>query len=337
MKRERQTGKEKGVKFVLILSLTLSFLAGGWIANFAVAVEYPTKPVLFIAPSKPGSGFDTTARAVTATLGKEKLVPVAMPVENASSSIPGTATIVTRHKNNPYMIAVQSLAGMQNYATGMSPYTHKDYTPIARLISAYYGIIVRYDSPYKTLGDLVKDLKETPGKIPFSGGVSDDRICYGAIFAKAGVDITKINYAAFGGGTEASTVVLEGSAKVLISSIDDVMGLVEAKRLRPLAVTSSRRMGEFLKDIPTVREAGVDLDWENFRYILGGPGMPDYAVKYWQGVLAKMVKTPTWREMMEKYRWGDTFMIEGLGQFLDSRQESVNDIMDKLGMGKKKK
>ena len=65
--------------------------------------------------------------------------------------------------------------------------------------------------------------------------------------------------------------------------------------------------------------------------------MPDYAVKYWQGVLAKMVKTPTWREMLEKYRWGDTFLIEGLGQFLDARQEIVIDIMDRLGMGKKKK
>jgi putative tricarboxylic transport membrane protein len=260
-----------------------------------------------------------------------------MPVENASSSIPGTATIVTRHKNNPYMIGVQSLAGMLNFATGMSPYSHKDYTPIARLISAYYGIIVRYDSPYKTLSDLVKDLKETPSKIPFSGGISDDRICYGAVFSKAGVDITKINYAAYGGGTEASTVILEGTGKVLISSVDDVMGLIEAKRLRPLAVTSPKRMGEVMKDYPTLREAGIDMEWENFRYILAGPAFPDYAMKYWQETLAKMVKTSTWQEMMQKYRWGDTFMIEGLGNFLDSRQAIVTDIVNKLGMGKGKK
>ena len=64
--------------------------------------------------------------------------------------------------------------------------------------------------------------------------------------------------------------------------------------------------------------------------------MPDYAVKYWQGVLAKMVKTPTWREMLEKYRWGDTFQVQGLGEFLDSRQAIVTDIVNKLGMGKKK-
>ena len=337
MLKKKQTVKNAAIGILMALCISLSGVAMSWGTLPAFAADYPTKPVLFIAPSKPGSGFDTTARAVTATLGKEKLVPVAMPVENASSSIPGTATIVTRHKNNAYMIAVQSLAGMLNFSTGMSPYSHKDYTPIARLISAYYGIIVRYDSPYKTLGDLVKDLKETPSKIPFSGGVSDDRICYGAVFSKAGVDITKINYAAYGGGTEASTVILEGTGKVLISSIDDVMGLIEAKRLRPLAITSPKRMGEALKDYPTLKEAGIDMEWENFRYILSGPAFPDYAMKYWQETLAKMVKTPTWQEMMQKYRWGDTFMVEGLGGFLDSRQAVVTDIVNQLGMGKGKK
>ena len=82
------------------------------------------------------------------------------------------------------------------------------------------------------------------------------------------------------------------------------MGSIEAKRLRPLAVTSGKRLGESLRDFPTLKEAGVDLEWENFRYLLGGPNMPDYAVNYWQGVMAKMVKTPTWHTMMEKYRWG---------------------------------
>ena len=247
------------------------------------------------------------------------------------------ATIVLRHKNDPYMIAVNSLGGMLNFAAGMSPYSHKDWTPIARLISGYYGIMVRYDSPYKTLADLVKALKENIGKVPFSGGASDDRIAYGAVFSKAGIDVTKINYVAFSGGTEASMVVLEGTGKVLISSIDDVMGLLEAKRLRMLAVTSGKRLGDaLLRDVPTVRESGVDTEWGNFRYILGGPSMPGYAIRYWQDTLAKMVKTPTWQEMLARYRWGDTFMIDGLGEFLESRQAVVTDIVNRLGMGKKK-
>ena len=337
MMRETQNGKDQWARGFIILFLLVFFLVGGWSLGLAAAPGYPTKPVLCFAGSKPGSGFDTTMRAVANTLAKEKLVPVALPVENASSGVAGMAAIVLRHKNDPYMIAVQSLSGMLNFASGMSPYSHKSWTPIARLISAYYGVMVRYDSPYKTLGDLLKDLKENIGKVPFSGGTGDDRIVYGVLFSKAGIDVTKINYAAFGGGTEASGVVLEGIAKVLISSIDDVMGLLEAKRLRILAVTSGKRLGDvLLKDVPTARESGVDVEWDNFRYILGGPGMPGYAVKYWQNTLAKMVKTPTWKEMMTRYRWGDTFMVEGFGDFLDSRQAAVTEIMSRLGMGKKK-
>ncbi len=337
MRGATQNGQDRRGRGLIILFLLVSPFLGGSNLSLAAGVDYPTKPVLCIAPAKPGSGFDTTIRAVTATLGKEKLISVALPVENMSTPVAGMATIMLRHKNNPYMIAVQSLSGFLSYASGMSPYSHKDWTPIARLISAYYGVMVRYDSPYKTLGDLVRDLKGNIGKIPFSGGMIDDRIAYGAIFSKAGIEITKINYAAYSGGTEASTVVLEGSAKVLISSIDDVMGLLEAKRLRMLAVSAGKRLEDpLLKDIPTVRESGVDIEWENFRYILGGPGMPGYAVKYWQATLAKMVKTPTWHEMLTRYRWGNTFMIDGLGDFLDSRQEVVSEVAAKLGMAKKK-
>ena len=335
--KENCNGRSRWGERLVILSLLVSFVVGGWSLSLAAAPDYPTKPVTCFAPSKPGSGFDTTMRAVAATLAKEKLVPVAIPVENASNSISAMATIVLRHKNDPYLIAVQSIAGLLNYAAGMSPYNHKNWTPIARLISAYYGFMVRYDSPYKTLMDMVKDLKESPAKVPFSGGTSDDRIAMGALLSPAGVDILKINYAAFAGGTESSLVVLEGSAKVLISSIDDVMGLLEAKRLRMLAVSSEKRLEDaLLKDVPTVRESGIDADWENFRYILGGPNMPDYAVKYWQGTLAKMVKTPTWKEMRTRYRWGDTFMVDGLGKFLDARQAVVTEVATKLGMGKKK-
>jgi putative tricarboxylic transport membrane protein len=337
MRRATQNGKDQLGRGFIIFFLLVSLFLGGSSSSLAAGVDYPTKPVLCIAPAKPGSGFDTTIRAVTTTLGKEKLISVALPVENMSTPVAGMATIMLRHKNNPYMIAVQSLSGLLSYASGMSPYSHKDWTPIARLISAYYGVMVRYDSPYKTLGDLVKDLKENIGKVPFSGGMIDDRIAYGAVFFKAGIDITKINYAAYSGGTEASTVVLEGSAKVLISSIDDVMGLLEAKRLRMLAVSSGKRLEDaLLKDVPTVRESGVDTEWENFRYILGGPSMPGYAVKYWQGILTKMVKTPTWQEMLARYRWGDTFMVDGLGKFLDDRLAVVTDVVNRLGMGKKK-
>ena len=64
--------------------------------------------------------------------------------------------------------------------------------------------------------------------------------------------------------------------------------------------------------------------------------MPGYAITYWQDTLAKMVKTPTWQEMLARYRWGDTFMVAGLKAFLDARLAVVTDVVNQLGMGKKK-
>jgi putative tricarboxylic transport membrane protein len=294
--------------WVWIVSAVLIIGMGMGAASTAVAAAaYPSKSVLMIAPAKPGSGFDGVARAVTQTLTQEKLVTVAMPVQNMASSPIGMQTIVSRYSKDPYMIAVQSTGGMLNYAIGRSPYSHKDWKPIARLMSAYYGVLVRPDSPYKTLGDLIKDLKEKPESTPITGGGDDDRLCMGALFGKAGVDITKINYVVYSGGLESTLVILEGTGKAVISTIDDIMGMIEAKQLRLLAVSPGQRFQDpLLKDIPTFRESGVDLEWGNFRYILGGKDMPDYAVKYWKSTLTKMVKTPTWQEMIKKSAGGNT-------------------------------
>ncbi len=331
-----KTVRDRAYVVLIVAAALIIGLGIGAVNTASAAPAYPSKSVLLIAPSKPGSGFDGTIRAVGQTLTQEKLVQVARPVQNFPSSPIGMETVVSRYSKDPNMIAVQSVSGMLNYAIGRTPYSHKDWTPFARLISAYYGVLVRPDSPYKTLGDLIKDLKEKPETTPISGGSDDDRLCMGALFSKAGVDITKINYVAYSGGLESTLVVLEGTGKAVISTIDDIMGMIEAKQLRLLAVSPGQRMQDpLLKNIPTFRESGVDLEWGNFRYILGGKEMPDYAVKYWRDTLTKMVKTKTWQEMIKKYRWGDSFLIEGLDKFLDEKQASITEVVKKLGMDKK--
>ena len=300
----------------------------------APKTDYAPKSVTFIAPSKPGSGFDTTARAITSTLEKEKLVSFSMPVQNASSPPEGMATIVQQFKGKPDMINVGSLTTFLNKASGASPYGHKDLTAIAGLLSTNYGVIVRADSPYKKLTDLLDDLKTKPDQTPLCGGQSDDRIAYGALALAYGADIKKINYAAYSGGTEASTVLLEGSAKAEITTIDDIMGLIESKKVRALAISGSKRLSGVLSDVPTFKEAGVNLDWVNFRFIAGGPQMPANAVSYWQDTLGKMVKTPTWAENMEKFRWSDRFIVKDLDKYMDETAATVDKVAGELGLKK---
>lgn len=301
-------------------------------APAAAKVDYPSKTITFIAPSKPGSGFDTTARAIAGTLEKEKLITFALPVQNSSSPPEGMATIVQQNKNNPNMISVGSITTFLNKASGASPYGHKDLTPVASLLSTYYGVMVREDSPYKTLTDLLKDLKEKPDQTPLCGGQSDDRIAYGALALAYGADLKKINYAAYAGGTEASAVLLEGSAKAEITTIDDILGLIESKKVRALAVSGGQRLSGVLADVPTFKEAGVSLEWSNFRFIAGGPGMPDYAVSYWQDLLGKMIKTPTWKDNMAKFRWVDNFAVADLGKYMDDKGVMIDKVAAELGL-----
>ncbi|MFZ4438444.1 MAG: Bug family tripartite tricarboxylate transporter substrate binding protein [Syntrophales bacterium] len=335
----RKVCKKKGIQLVSLASMFLVFGFTILIVVSALAAsgaDYPAKPVLFYCLSTPGSGFDTTTRAIVNALTKEKLVKVPMPIENASNATQALALSVTRYKGDPYMVSVQSISGMMRYATGATPYTHKDFTPLAGLVSTYYGVAVRMDSPYKTIGDLVKDLKEKPEKTPICGGGSDDRPFYGAMFMKAGLDITKVVYVAYSGGAETSMAIMEGSSKAAINSVDEQMPLIEGKKIRLLAVSSAKRYtNPILKDVPTLKESGIDLEWANMRYAFAGPEYPDYAKKYWLDIFAKMVKTPTWKQTLTRYNWDDSFQVEGLNDVLDKKQAVVTEVITKLGMAKK--
>ena len=335
-KRYRNRREERLCSLVMIMLLFGCITFTGAPVLAAAGADYPSKPVSFFCLGAAGGGFDTTTRAIVNTLTKEKLVTVPMPVENNASAQVGLTLAVTRFKGDPYMVTVNSLAGSLNYATGAVKHNHKDLTPLANLISTHYGIAVRPDSPYKTLKDLITDLKEKPGKIPLCGGRSDDRIFYGATFLKAGIDPGTVNYVAFS-GPEACMSVLEGSCKAITITLEEIAGLVEGKKLRLLAVSPGKRLeGAAFKDAPTLKEAGVDFEFANQRYAIGGPAMPDYAVKYWQNIFTKMVKTPTWLETRKRYQWDDAFQIEGLSEALDKTQVVVTEVVAKLGMVKKK-
>lgn len=321
----------------LLIPFSLAAIASiGKPSLAASAPAYPVKPVTFFALSGPGSGFDTTTRAVANALVKEKLVKVPLPIENSQNSIQAMTLAATRYKGDPYMISVNSVSGMFRYASGIVRYNHRDYTPLAALIGTYYAVAVRMDSPYKTIGELVKDLKERPEKTPICGGTGDDRVFYGGMFSRAGVDITKIVYVSYAGGGEINMAVMEGSCRAGVNSVDEQLALVEAKKIRFLAVSSPKRYAsEVMKNVPTLQESGIDFEWANLRYAFAAPGFPDYAKAYWTDVLAKMVKTPTWKQTIDKYNWDDAFHVEGLNETLDKKQAVVTDILTKLGMVKK--
>lgn len=312
--------------------LAASLLFGTLLGGAASAQEgYPERAIEFIAQSGPGSGLDTITRAVATTLQEEGLVAMPMPVTNIPTSA-AIQTVVTRHDGDAYMLSFQSSSAMIRFATGLSEYSHENFTPIARLVSDYYMVLVRPDSEFQDLGQVLEALKADPRAFPIVGGPTTDRMFLSQLLIAAGIDPTQVNYVAMTGGSESSALLLEGSAKLQISSLGDVSGMLLSDQLRALAISSGERLEGDLAEVPTLIESGVNIQPENLRYALMGPNAPPEAVAYWQGKLAEMVQTPTWKRMLEQHQWGDTFLIEGLGDYLDTSQEEMVEIAKLLGM-----
>lgn len=327
---------QMGLVLLLVMGLTVYLLAG--CGKNDTKAKYPEEAIEFIAPANPGGGWDTTARAVAKILEEQKLVSKAVPVVNkpGGSGAVGLAYLVGK-KGSGYTIMVTSPPIIINGLSGKSQYTYKDTTPIARLITDYNVFVVKADSPYKTLGELLDTLKQKPSSIKIGGGSAPggmDHIAFANVAKAAGVDIKQLSYVSFQGGGEAITSLLGGHLDVISTGVGETIAQLEAGTVRILGVTSENRLGGPMAHVPTVKEQGIDVTYQIWRGILGTPDMPPEAVKYLQNALAQMVKTQAWKDTLAKYQWNDAFDHENFGKFLDQENEVYKGILQELGLSK---
>jgi tripartite-type tricarboxylate transporter receptor subunit TctC len=181
-----------------------------------------------------------------------------MIVENlaGAAGIPGTRQLVSA-KPDGYTLGIVS----SNHAINPSLYkslpydTVKDITPISVIGTTPLVVVVAENSPYRTMGDLLKAAKEQPGKINYgsSGTGSVLHLAGELLKSKAGVDMMHIPYK---GGNALITDVMSGQIQVAFLATPSVLAQVQAGKLRALAVSTPERVA-ILPNVPTLDEAGV--------------------------------------------------------------------------------
>lgn len=330
-------------------SLSSLFLVAGLLALFAALAgcggaggggdqgggeDYPGgKPVKLVAPAEPGSGWDTTARALDQVFQEEKLIDHPMPIENQAGATGAVwlSQMVNEQKGKDDVIAVTSLPIMSNYLRGDSKYSYKDVTMVARLINEYYMAVVPADSEYKSLDDLLNAVKENPGSVPI-GAAGDDRLPFALLVDAAGGDPQKINFVSYEGGGEQITALLNGDIKAALAGVSEFRGQIESGDLKGLAVLKDERLTPPLDNIPTAKEEGYDVVLENWRGIYGPPDMPDYAVSYWQDKLKETLKTDSWKDVADKNQW-DTVYMDGqeLQSYLKGTSAKIKKALEETG------
>jgi len=334
--------KRFSVFFIIILSLAVFGMgcsnAPATTEKAEVNADYPTKPMEFIAPGGAGGGWDLTMRTVAKTLEDTSLISVPTPVTNKPGGGGGVGLAYLQEKKGAdRIISVYSPPLLLINLSGSTEFSYEDTTPIARLITDYGAFAVSKDSPYNTINDVMDALKKDPKSVKIGGNSSAgsmDHIQFLLIAKAAGVqNIKDIDYVSFQDNSGAAQV-MGGHLDLLTTGLGEVRSLAESGELKVLATTAENRVGEgVIADIPTAMEQGIDASFKNWRGLFGPPEMPDYALKYWSDVLAKMVETDEWKAAAAKNGWDLSYAdSEEFKTFLAEQNENYKGVLSEIGM-----
>ena len=290
-------------KTLLPATAALATLAA---APSAWAQQYPTRPVRIVAPFAPGGGTDFIARIIaqklTAALGQQFIVdnrPGAggmLGTEIGVKSVPDGYTLT--------MIAASYTVNPSLYKLKFDPVT--DLSAVVLIDKGPFLVVVHPSMPVKNIKELIALAKSKPGQINYatSGQGSIVHMATELFLNMAKIKMTHIPYKGTG---PALTDTISGQTTLLFGSIASTLPYTKSGRLRPLAVTTAKRIPAE-PNIPSVAESGVPgYDVTNWHGLIGPKGMPQSIVTRINGEVAKIIK----QKDMEKQLQGDGLSADG--------------------------
>ena len=261
--------------------------------------KYPSRVVTWICPYGAGGNADNRSRQIARLLGKELGQTIIVDNKAGGGGNIGTDAIA-RAKPDGYTIGMGNFAPMavnQALFKKLSFDPATDLVPILLIERGPLVLMVRNDSPYKTVKDLVAAAKAAPGKLAYaSGGIGGSHHLSGALFeATAGIDMVHVPYKS---GSAGATDLMGGQVHAMFEQMYAAMPSIKGGRLRPLAITSKQRSPLF-PDLPTMAEAGYPaVEVQNWQGIVGPKGMPADIVALLNRAGNKALQNAEQRELM---------------------------------------
>ena len=290
--------------------------------------------IKMMIPANPGGGWDTTGRALgKAITDSQAADTVSFDNKGGAAGALGLAQFVNGSKGDPNALMVMGAVMLGGIITGKPPVSLGQATPLARLTNEYNVFVLPSNSPFKTMKDVVEQLKKDPGSVKWGGGSrgSTEHIAAAMIAREVGVDPAKINYVAFRGGGEATAAILGGNVTVGGSGLSEFAEYIKTGKMRAIAMTSGTRMKGV--DVPTLKEQGINVEIGNWRGVYGAGGISPEQRKALTEIVLKAVKSKSWADAVEKNGWTPS-VISGaeFEKFVDDDFASLRATMVKSGM-----
>jgi tripartite-type tricarboxylate transporter receptor subunit TctC len=290
--------------------LVLSFaLAMGAFVAMPVQAAFPDKPVKIVVPFAPGGGTDLVARTMGITMGQELGQPVIIDNKPGAGTIIGTDA-VAKSPPDGYTMVMATVAHVVNPSIQSKlPYNYeKAFAPVMLVGVSPNVLVVRAESPLKSVKDLINAARANPGKLSFaSQGAGTSAHLAGELFKN--LTKTNITHIPYRGAGPAITDVLGGQVDVMFATAAAVGTFIEGGKLRALAVTTATRSPTpSLAKVPTIAESGVPGYVADSWYGLYVPaGTPTDVIARLNAAAKKAVQTDAFKKRVE----GEGLVIDG--------------------------
>ncbi len=272
--------------------LVMAALALGMSAGGAIADEYPSKPIRFVAPYPPGSVTDLLARIIAQKLTESWKQPVIVENRGGGGSVIGT-DIVARAPADGYtiLIVAPDLAINQSLRSHLPYDAEKSFAPVTLLVSSPTVLCVNPSLPVSNLRELIAYAKSHPGQLSYASGGNGTVGHLGMELLKhmAGIDMVHVPYK---GTAAVVTAVLTGEVQVAFAQMSTARPQSLSGKLRILAVASEAR-AQAMPDLPTVAEAGLPgFKADVWFGVVAPAGTPSAIVSRLNSEIGKIMRMP---------------------------------------------
>lgn len=295
---------------------------------------YPDQTLDMLVGYGAGGGSDLLARTAVQALTEGGIVEQDFVVENITGAGGGLALQeLADRKGDPYSLIAVPEYGSPLWNGNAGGAGIEDFTPIAQVAADFMMILVRDDSPYETIEDLLEAMKEDAGDVVITMASSLDGgepWRWIQIAEEYGIE-GQLGLVSTDGGATSIRDLLGGHSDAAMGYMGVAGEHIESGDLRPLAILTKERVDAF-PDTPTLVEIGVDVEYIRARGFWLAGDVSDEVIAYWENAFDEMMDTDVWAEylenngLLEDFRGRDEYKnyVEGDGaayqEYFDSLQ-----------------
>jgi len=302
--------------------------------------KYPSRPVTFVAPFPPGGSIELIGRPLAASLEKALKQPVLFTNRVGAAGAVGTSYVASSEPDGYRILfnisSIVVVPEADKIFDRKPAYTMDQLLPVARVNADANVLLVRAESPWKSLRELIDDAKRKPGQLSYSSsGVYGSTHVPAEMFTQAaGIPMRHVPFA---GGGPATNALLGGHVDIHIQNVPGSMAHIRSGKLRPLAVTSARR-ADALPDVPTMKELGVDVDYGVWHGVFVAAKTPPEVVKVIRDAIRMAVADPDFTGALQKISAAVAYLdLPEFQKFVADETRAMAAVVKRIGRVEEKK